>query len=70
MDWIDWKPMFFQFAGTGIIVLGLIFGFRQAGTADDAKFWVFLTYSLIPVALGVLIMVAADIADRLGNKNP
>ena len=69
MDWIDWKSMVFQFAGTGIFVLGVIFGFRQAGAADDAKFWVFLNFALIPMALGILIMVAADIADRLGNKN-
>ena len=69
MEWIDWKAMFFQFAGTGIFVLGVIFGFRQAGASDDAQFWVFLNFALIPMALGVLIMVAADIADRLGNKN-
>jgi len=60
-------------AGIGIIIIGLMFGYHnaQANPAYDNKtiWWVFVETALVPVALGVLILVASSIALKLGNKN-
>ena len=60
------------FAGIGIIILGLMLGYKkaQAGAYDNETiWWVFVDTALIPVALGVLIVVASIIALKLGNKD-
>jgi len=59
-------------AGIGIIILGLMLGYRaaQAGAYDNATiWWVFVDTALIPVALGVLILVVSSIALKLDNKD-
>ena len=63
-----------RIAGVGIIILGLALGWKSADgvgwdiTASDA-IWMFINTALLPVALGVLIIVAAEIVLRLGSRN-
>ena len=63
-----------RIAGVGIIILGLALGWKSADgvgwdiTGSDA-IWIFIITALLPVALGVLIIVASEIVLRLGSRN-
>ena len=63
-----------RIAGVAIIILGLALGWKSADgvgwdiTGSDA-IRMFFNTALLPVALGVLIIVAAEIALRLGSRN-
>ena len=63
-----------RIAGVAIIILGLALGWKSADgvgwdiTGSDA-IWMFTNTALLPVALGVLIIVAAEIVLRLGSRN-
>jgi hypothetical protein len=60
-------------AGIGIIILGLMLGYKKAQANpnydNETIWWVFVDTALIPVALGVLILVAWSIALKLANKD-
>ena len=70
----DIAAMLGRIAGVGIIILGLALGWKSADgvgwdiTGSDA-IWMFINTALLPVALGVLIIVAGNIASKLGNKD-
>ena len=63
-----------RIAGVAIIILGLALGWKSADgvgwdiTGSDA-IWMFINTALLPVALGILIIVAAEIVLRLGSRN-
>ena len=55
--------------GVAIIVGGLALGSKAWNASDSDGIWMFLNNALNPVGLGVLIIVASDIASKLGNKD-
>ena len=65
---MDIPVMLSRIAGVVIVILGLVLGWR-VGLGIGGTWWMFLNTTLLYVACGVLIMVAADIANKLGNKN-
>ena len=64
-----------RIAGVAIIILGLALAWKSAdgvgwdSTGSDA-IWMFINTALLPVALGVLIIVAAEIVLRLDRMKP
>ena len=64
----DIPVMLSRIAGFVIIILGLALGGETALGIGDSE-WQFINTALIPVAFGVLIMVAAEILFRLGNSD-
>jgi len=57
-------------AGLVIIIGGLALGYKVSEEASgELAFWRFLQTALNPVALGLLIMVAGNIASKLGNRD-
>ena len=58
-----------RLAGVAIIVGGLALGSKAWNASDSDGIWMFLNNALNPVGLGVLIIVASDIASKLGNKD-
>ena len=56
-------------AGVVIIIGGLALGSKAWNASDSNGIWMFLNNALNPVGLGVLIIVASDIASKLGNKD-
>ena len=58
-----------RLAGVVIIIGGLALGSKAWNASDSDGIWMFLNNALNPVGLGVLIIVASDIASKLGNKN-
>jgi len=64
-----------RIAGITIIILGLALAWKSAPnvgwdiTGSNA-IWMFINRALLPVALGVLIIVAAEIVLRLGRMKP
>jgi len=56
-------------AGVVIIIGGLALGSKAWNASDSDGIWMFLNNALNPVGLGVLIIVASDIASKLGNKD-
>tara|TARA_B100000749_G_scaffold55383_1_gene40384 strand:- start:250 stop:468 length:219 start_codon:yes stop_codon:yes gene_type:complete len=55
--------------GVVIIIGGLALGSKAWNASDSDGIWMFLNNALNPVALGVLIIVAGNIASKLGNKD-
>ena len=58
-----------RLAGVVIIIGGLALGSKAWNASDSDGIWMFLNNALNPVGLGVLIIVATDIASKLGNKD-
>ena len=58
-----------RLAGVVIIIGGLALGSKAWNASDSDGLWMFLNNALNPVGLGVLIIVASDIASKLGNKD-
>jgi hypothetical protein len=63
---IEWVG---RLAGVVIIIGGLALGSKAWNASDSDGIWMFLNNALNPVGLGVLIIVASDIASKLGNKD-
>ena len=63
---IEWVG---RLAGAVIIIGGLALGSKAWNASDSDGIWMFLNNALNPVGLGVLIIVASDIASKLGNKD-
>ena len=55
--------------GIVIIIGGSALGSKAWDASDSNGIWMFLNNALNPVGLGVLIIVASDIASKLGNKD-
>jgi len=58
-----------RLAGVAIIIGGLALGSKAWNASDSDGIWMFLNNALNPVGLGVLIIVASNIASKLGNKD-
>ena len=58
-----------RLAGVVIIIGGLALGSKAWNASDSDGIWMFLNNAMNPVGLGVLIIVASDIASKLGNKD-
>jgi len=58
-----------RLAGAVIIIGGLALASKAWNASDSDGIWMFLNNALNPVGLGVLIIVASDIASKLGNKD-
>jgi len=58
-----------RLAGVVIIIGGLALGSKAWNASNSDGIWMFLNNALNPVALGVLIIVAGNIASKLGNKD-
>ena len=63
---IEWVG---RLAGVVIIIGGLALGSKAWNASSSDGIWMFLNNALNPVALGVLIIVAGNIASKLGNKD-
>ena len=57
-----------RLAGAIIIIGGLALGSKAWNASDSDGIWMFLNNALNPVGLGALIIVASDIASKVGNK--
>ena len=55
--------------GVVIIIGGLALGSKAWNASSSDGIWMFLNNALNLVALGVLIIVAGNIASKLGNKD-
>ncbi len=58
-----------RLAGVVIIIGGLALGSKAWNASDSDGTWMFLNNALNPVGLGVLIIIASDIASKLGNRD-
>ena len=58
-----------RLAGVVIIIGGLALASKAWNASDSDGIWMFLNNAMNPVGLGVLIIVASDIASKLGNKD-
>ena len=58
-----------RLVGVVIIIGGLALGLKAWDAGGSDGIWMFLNNALNPVGLGVLIIVASDIASKLGNKD-
>ena len=58
-----------RLAGVVIIIGGLALASKAWNASDSDGIWMFLNNGLNPVGLGVLIIVASDIASKLGNTD-
>ena len=58
-----------RLAGAVIIIGGLALASKAWNASDSDGIWMFLNKGLNTVGLGVLIIVASDIASKLGNKD-
>jgi len=61
--------MLARLVGVVIVIGGLALGSKAWNASDSDGIWMFLNNALNPVGLGVLIIVASDIASKLGNKD-
>ena len=68
MKWVG-LDMLVRLVGVVIIIGGLALGSKAWNASDSDGIWMFLNNALNPVGLGVLIIVASDIASKLGNKD-
>ena len=57
-----------RLVGVVIVIGGLALGSKAWNASDSDGIWMFLNNAMNPVGLGVLIIVASDIASKLGNK--
>ena len=67
MEWVE-LDMLARLIGVVIVIGGLALGSKAWNASDSDGIWMFLNNALNPVGLGVLIIVASDIASKLGNK--
>jgi hypothetical protein len=58
-----------RLVGVVIVIGGLALGSKAWNASDSNGIWLFLNNAMNPVGLGVLIIVASDIASKLGNKD-
>ena len=68
MKWVG-LDMLARLIGVVIVIGGLALGSKAWNASDSDGIWMFLNNALNPVGLGVLIIVASDIASKLGNKD-
>ncbi len=68
MKW-EGLDMLVRLVGVVIVIGGLALGSKAWNASDSDGIWMFLNNALNPVGLGVLIIVASDIASKLGNKD-
>jgi hypothetical protein len=68
MKWVG-LDMLVRLVGVVIVIGGLALGSKAWNASDSDGIWMFLNNALNPVGLGVLIIVASDIASKLGNKD-
>ena len=68
MKWVG-LDMLVRLVGVVIVIGGLALGSKAWNSSDSNGIWMFLNNALNPVGLGVLIIVASDIASKLGNKD-
>ena len=68
MEWVE-LDMLARLIGVVIVIGGLALGSKAWNASDSNGIWMFLNNALNPVGLGVLIIVASDIASKLGNKD-
>ena len=68
MKWVG-LDMLVRLVGVVIVIGGLALGSKAWNASDSDRIWMFLNNALNPVGLGVLIIVASDIASKLGNKD-
>ena len=68
MKWVG-LDMLVRLVGVVIVIGGLALGSKAWNASDSNGIWMFLNNALNPVGLGVLIIVASDIASKLGNKD-
>jgi hypothetical protein len=68
MKWVE-LDMLARLVGVVIVIGGLALGSKAWNASDSDGIWMFLNNALNPVGLGVLIIVASDIASKLGNKD-
>ena len=68
MKWVG-LDMLVRLVGVVIVIGGLALGAKAWNASDSDGIWMFLNNALNPVGLGVLIIVASDIASKLGNKD-
>ena len=54
-------------AGVAIVILGLVLGWRAGFGLGDTSWWIFLSTAVIPVAFGVLIIIASEILSKMRN---
>ena len=66
MKWVG-LDMLVRLVGVVIVIGGLALGSKAWNASDSDGIWMFLNNALNPVALGVLIIVAGNIASELGN---
>ena len=68
MKWVE-LDMLARLIGVVIVIGGLALGSKAWNASDSNGIWLFLNNAMNPVGLGVLIIVASDIASKLGNKD-
>ena len=68
MKWVE-LDMLARLVGVVIVIGGLALGSKAWNASDSDGIWMFLNNALNPVGLGVLIIVASNIASKLGNKD-
>ena len=68
MKWVG-LDMLVRLVGVVIVIGGLALGSKAWNASDSDGIWMFLNNALNPVGLGVLIVVASDIASKSGNKD-
>ena len=68
MKWVG-LDMLVRLVGVVIVIGGLALGSKAWNASDSDGIWMFLNNALNPVGLGVLIIVASDIASKLGIKD-
>ena len=68
MKWVE-LDMLARLVGVVIVIGGLALGSKAWNASDSDGIWMFLNNAMNPVGLGVLIIVASDIASKLGNKD-
>ena len=68
MKWVG-LDMLVRLVGVVIVIGGLALGSKAWNASDSDGIWMFINTTLLPVALGVLIIVAAEIVLRLGSRN-
>jgi hypothetical protein len=58
-----------RIAGLSVIAATVILAIRTMTIVDDDRVWIFLQSIVSPFALGLLILVAAEILNSLRNGN-
>jgi len=69
---MDTPVMLSRIAGVVIVIIGLALGWKAGSDCRSCmgdNWWEGIETAVIPVACGVLIMVAAEVLSRLGKSN-